>query len=68
MFKFIGKLLFLISMYELGKYVTNEILVRLDANDDIDVPLDFVKTDHLHLNKIWILSWEGIKYENNWRP
>ncbi|PTK31893.1 MULTISPECIES: transcriptional activator RinB [Staphylococcus] len=52
MFKFIGKLLFLISMYELGKYVTNEILIRLEANDDIDVPLDFVKTDHLHLNKI----------------
>lgn len=68
MFKFIGKLLFLISMYELGKYVTNEILIRLEANDDIDVPLDFVKIDHLHLNKIWILSWEGIKYENIWRP
>lgn len=62
------KLVMFVTALALVKKAVESLLVYLEANDDIDVPLDFVKTDHLHLNKIWILSWEGIKYENNWRP
>ena len=62
------KLVMFVTALALVKKAVESLLVYLEANDDIDVPLDFVKTDHLHLNKIWILSWEGIKYGNNWRP
>lgn len=31
----------LLSLYELSKYVTNEIIIRLTANDEIDGPKDY---------------------------
>ncbi|WP_404830461.1 MULTISPECIES: transcriptional activator RinB [Staphylococcus] len=35
------KILFTIALYELSKYVTNQILIRKQANDDIDQPKDY---------------------------
>ncbi|MGS0663812.1 transcriptional activator RinB [Staphylococcus arlettae] len=34
----------LLALYELSKYVTNEILIKLQANDDIDGPCDYEVT------------------------
>ncbi|MBN6849451.1 transcriptional regulator [Staphylococcus saprophyticus] len=39
--KRILKTLLIITLYELSKYVTNEILIKLQANDDIDQPKDY---------------------------
>ena len=33
--------LLIITLYELSKYVTNEIIIKLQANDDIDQPKDY---------------------------
>ncbi|MEB7677880.1 transcriptional activator RinB [Staphylococcus saprophyticus] len=35
------KTLLIITLYELSKYVTNEILIKLSANDEIDQPKDY---------------------------
>lgn len=35
------KTLLIITLYELTKYVTNEIIIKLQANDDIDQPKDY---------------------------
>ncbi|MDW4192813.1 transcriptional activator RinB [Staphylococcus saprophyticus] len=36
------KTLLIIAVYELSKYVTNEILIKLQANDAVDkVPMDY---------------------------
>lgn len=35
------KTLLIIILYELSKYVTKEIIIRLTANDDIDQPCDY---------------------------
>ena len=36
------KTLLIIALYELSKYVTNEILIKLTANDEIDAfPTDY---------------------------
>ncbi|WP_156248332.1 transcriptional activator RinB [Staphylococcus carnosus] len=35
------KTLLIIALYELSKYVTNEIIIKLQANDDIDHPKDY---------------------------
>lgn len=37
--KRIIKTLLIIALYELSKYVTNEIIIKLTANDEIDTPL-----------------------------
>lgn len=39
--KRILKTLLIIALYELSKYVTNQILIRKQANDDIDQPKDY---------------------------
>ncbi|WP_049423808.1 transcriptional activator RinB [Staphylococcus warneri] len=50
MIKHISKLIFTLAMYELGKYVMEQLLIRLTANDEIEVPQDFTQDDHIHLN------------------
>ncbi|WP_245338844.1 transcriptional activator RinB [Staphylococcus sp. GDX8P107P-1] len=35
------KTLLIIALFELSKYVTNEIIIKLQANDDIDQPKDY---------------------------
>lgn len=47
MFKRILKIWFIIGMYELSKYITNELIVKLQSEDDVDT---FNKSDHMHLN------------------
>ena len=42
--KIIKRILYIISLltvYELSKHVTNEIITRRQANDDIDQPKDY---------------------------
>lgn len=54
MFKRILKNLFLIAMYELGKYLTSLLIIKLESEDDIDTaPNDYaLETDQYDLNKI----------------
>ena len=50
MIKRILKIWFTIAMYELGKYVTEQLLIKYTSNDDIEAPQDFTQDDHIHLN------------------
>ncbi|HFQ1507742.1 TPA: transcriptional regulator [Staphylococcus aureus] len=43
MIKQILRLIFLLEMYELGKYVTEQVYIMMTANDDVEVPSDFEK-------------------------
>lgn len=53
MIKRILKVLFLIAMYELGKYLTSLLITILESEDDIDAPKDFASEwDQIDLNKI----------------
>lgn len=53
MIKHILKDLFLIVMYELGKYLTSLLITILESEDDIDAPKDFASEwDQIDLNKI----------------
>lgn len=54
MIKYISKLLFTLAMYELGKYVTSLLIIKLESEDDIDTaPKDFASEwDQIDLNKI----------------
>lgn len=48
--KHISKLIFTLAMYELGKWVTEQLLIKYTSNDDIEAPQDFTQDDHIHLN------------------
>lgn len=54
MIKRILKDLFLIAMYELGKYLTSLLIIKLESEDDIDTaPNDYaLETDQYDLNRI----------------
>lgn len=42
--KLIKRILYILSLltvYELSKYVTEQVLITLEANDDIDQPCDY---------------------------
>ncbi|CVY55592.1 transcriptional activator RinB [Staphylococcus hominis] len=54
MIKRILKIWFIIAVYELSKYITNELIVMLQSEDDIDTaPKDFAMNgDQIDLNKI----------------
>ncbi|HDE4054077.1 TPA: transcriptional activator RinB [Staphylococcus aureus] len=43
MVKEILRLLFLLAMYELGNYVTEQVYIMMTANDDVEAPSDFPK-------------------------
>ncbi|MEX2956175.1 transcriptional regulator [Staphylococcus pasteuri] len=50
MIKHILKLLFALAMYELGKYVTEQLIIWWQSDDELDAPQDFTQDDHIHLN------------------
>lgn len=52
MIKRLLKIWFIIGMYELSKYLTNELIVKLQSEDDIDTaPKDFAMNgDQADLN------------------
>ena len=56
MFKRILKIWFIIGMYELSKYLTNELIIYLQSEDDIDIdiaPKDFAsESDQYDINGI----------------
>ncbi|PTK44471.1 transcriptional activator RinB [Staphylococcus hominis] len=54
MIKRIIKIWFIITVYELSKYITNELIVMLQSEDDIDTaPKDFASEwDQYDLNRI----------------
>lgn len=54
MIKRILKIWFIIGMYELSKYLTNELIVMLQSEDDIDTaPEDFASEwDQTDLNGV----------------
>ncbi|HDI7326157.1 TPA: transcriptional activator RinB [Staphylococcus aureus] len=43
MVKRILKIWFAIAMYELGKYVTEQVYIMMTANDDVEAASDFAK-------------------------
>ncbi|HGZ4199271.1 TPA: transcriptional activator RinB [Staphylococcus aureus] len=43
MIKQVLRLLFLLAMYELGKYVTEQVYIMMTANDDVEEASDFAK-------------------------
>lgn len=47
MIKRLLKIWFIIALYELSKYLTNELIIKLQSTDDIDT---FNQSDHAHLN------------------
>lgn len=46
------KTLTIIFLYELSKYITEQAIIRLQANDEVDAPRDFSIYDHIHLNEV----------------
>lgn len=54
MFKRILKDLFIIAMYELGKYLTFLLIIKLESEDDIDTaPADYaLNGDQADLNEV----------------
>lgn len=51
MFKRLLKIWFIISIYELSRYLTNEIIVKLQSEDDVDVPSDYARvSDQYDIN------------------
>lgn len=54
MIKRIIKIWFIIAVYEFSKYITNELIVMWQSEDDIDTaPKDFAMNgDQIDLNKI----------------
>ena len=53
MFKRILKIWFIIGMYELSKYLTNELIVKLQSEDDVDAPSDYAReSDQYDINGI----------------
>lgn len=53
MFKRILKIWFIIGMYELSKYLTNELIVKLQSEDDVDAPSDYAReSDQADLNGV----------------
>ncbi|WP_248498672.1 transcriptional activator RinB [Staphylococcus haemolyticus] len=54
MIKRVIKIWFIIGMYELSKYITNELIVKLQSEDDIDTaPKDFAReSDQTDLNGV----------------
>ena len=52
MIKRILKIWFIIGMYELSKYLTNELIVKLQSEDDVEVPSDYAReSDQIDLNR-----------------
>lgn len=43
MIKRILKIWFTIAMYEIGKYITNQIIIKLQNEDDAEVPSDYAR-------------------------
>lgn len=53
MFKRILKIWFIIVLYELSKYLTNELIVKLQSEDDVEVPDDYARvSDQTDLNGV----------------
>ncbi|MGZ9420431.1 transcriptional activator RinB [Staphylococcus epidermidis] len=53
MAKRILKIWFTIAMYELGKWIGRELYYKLAANDEVEVPKDYVSiNDQIDLNGV----------------
>ena len=53
MIKRLLKIWFIISVYELSKYLTNELFVKLQSEDDVEVPSDYARvSDQTDLNGV----------------
>ncbi|WP_368873748.1 transcriptional activator RinB [Staphylococcus haemolyticus] len=53
MIKRILKIWFIIALYELSKYLTNELIVKFQSVDDVEVPSDYAReSDQYDINVI----------------
>lgn len=57
--KLVTQVISTIAIYELSKYVINDIIVRLTANDDIDAPCDYDINSHADLNGVYNYNKKG---------
>ncbi|MEB5628940.1 transcriptional activator RinB [Staphylococcus capitis] len=53
MIKRILKIWFIIALYELSKYLTNELVVKLQSEDDVEAPSDYAReSDQYDINGV----------------
>ncbi|PTF19873.1 hypothetical protein BUY42_02135 [Staphylococcus devriesei] len=53
MIKRLLKIWFIITVYELSKYLTNKLIVKLQSEDDVDVPSDYAReSDQYDINDL----------------
>ncbi|MCE4964401.1 transcriptional activator RinB [Staphylococcus haemolyticus] len=53
MIKRILKIWSIIAIYELSKYLTNELIVKLQSEDDVEVPSDYTsESDQYDINDL----------------
>ncbi len=45
MIKRVLSIILTIALYEATKYITNEVIVKLQSVDDVDIPTDYIKED-----------------------
>lgn len=54
--KLVTQVISTIAIYELSKYLMNEIIILLTANDDIDTPYDYDMQYQQDLNALYEYS------------
>lgn len=54
--KLVTQVISTIAIYELSKYLMNEIIILLTANDDIDTPCDYDMQYQQDLNAVYEYS------------
>lgn len=52
MIKTIFKIILTLAFYEAVKYITEQFIIRVTQNDDVEAPADFDIHDHIHLDNL----------------
>lgn len=52
MIKTLLKILLTLVIYEAVKYITYQVIIIKQANDEVEIPSDFNINDHIHLNDL----------------
>ncbi|PTJ26012.1 transcriptional regulator [Staphylococcus simulans] len=52
MIKNVFKIILTLTLYEATKYITEQFIIRVTQNDDVEAPADFDIHDHIHLENL----------------
>ncbi|MEJ7508529.1 transcriptional activator RinB [Staphylococcus simulans] len=52
MIKTIFKIILTLTLYEISKHITEQLIIHATQNDDVEAPADFDINDHIHLNNL----------------